>query len=138
VSVDVAASDTRVAAVSTFACPAHFDFPEQLDPDAMVERYRSIGAIRDDDFPPSRQDWLNGFTALSPVRTVDRISPRPLLLVHGDADDVVPVSHAHELYDKAGEPKDLRIIGGAGHRLRHVPEAVDIAKEWLEKFKIRH
>ena len=137
VSVDVAARDTRVAAVATFACPAHFDFPEQLDPDAMVERYRSIGAIRDADFPPSKEEWLNGFTALSPVSSVDRISPRPLLLVHGDADDVVPVSHAHEMYDKAGEPKELRIISGAGHRLRHVPEAVDIAKEWLEKFKNR-
>jgi fermentation-respiration switch protein FrsA (DUF1100 family) len=138
VIIDVAAGDTRVAAVSTFACPAYFDLPEKLDPDAMIERYRSIGAIRDDNFPPSREKWLNGFTALAPKRSVDRISPRPLLLVHGDADDVVPVNHAHELYDKAGEPKELRIISGAGHRLRHVPEAVDIAKAWLEQFKNRH
>jgi fermentation-respiration switch protein FrsA (DUF1100 family) len=135
VSIDVAAGDSRVTAVGTFACPAHFDFPQKFDAATMVEHYRSIGVIRDNDFPPSKEEWLKGFTEISPVRSVARIAPRPLLLIHGDRDDVVPLAHAHELYNSAGEPKELRIIKGAGHRLRHVKEAVDIAMEWLVKFK---
>jgi alpha-beta hydrolase superfamily lysophospholipase len=135
VSIDVAAGDKRVAAVGTFACPAHFDFPQKFDSAAMVEHYRSIGVIRDKDFPPSNEEWLKGFTAISPVHSVAGISPRPLLLVHGDSDDVVPLHHAHELFNNAGEPKKLEIIKGAGHRLRHVKEAVDIALKWLQEFK---
>jgi fermentation-respiration switch protein FrsA (DUF1100 family) len=135
VSIDVAARDKRVAAVGTFACPAHFDFPQKFDPAEMVEYYRSIGVIRDKDFPPSNEEWLKGFTSISPAHSVAGISPRPLLIVHGDSDDVVPLHHAYELFNNAGEPKKLEIIKGAGHRLRHVKEAVDIALKWLLKFK---
>jgi fermentation-respiration switch protein FrsA (DUF1100 family) len=135
VSIDVAAGDNRVTAVGTFACPARFDFPQKFNADTMVEHYRSIGVIRDKDFPPSKEEWLKGFSAVSPVSRIAKIAPRPLLLIHGDRDDVVPLDHAYELYNNAREPKELRIIKGAGHRLRHVKEAVDIALEWLEKFK---
>lgn len=44
-----------------------------------------------------------------------KISPRPMLIIHGSEDPVVPVQDAHMLYDKAGEPKKLVIIDGAGH-----------------------
>ena len=39
----------------------------------------------------------------------------PLLVLHGDRDDVVPVSQARALFDAAPEPKQLRIFGDAGH-----------------------
>jgi len=44
-----------------------------------------------------------------------RISPVPLLVVHGDADHFFPVSHAEALYDAAGDPKELWIEPGYGH-----------------------
>jgi fermentation-respiration switch protein FrsA (DUF1100 family) len=135
VSIEVSAGDRRVTAVGTFACPARFELPEKFDAATMVAHYRSIGVIRDANFPPSDEEWLQGFSALAPVRIVSKIAPRPLLLIHGDNDDVVPLSHAYELYKNAGEPKELRIIKRAGHRLRHEKEAVAIALKWIEKFK---
>jgi fermentation-respiration switch protein FrsA (DUF1100 family) len=54
-----------------------------------------------------------------------------VLLIHGDKDDLVPVEHAHKLFEKAGEPKKLVIIPGAGHRLRFEHKAVNAALDWL-------
>lgn len=39
----------------------------------------------------------------------------PVLIIHGDQDDMVPVDMAYELYDAAGGEKELLIIPGAGH-----------------------
>jgi hypothetical protein len=39
----------------------------------------------------------------------------PLLVVHGDRDDIVPVAHGRALFDAAPEPKRLEIVRGAGH-----------------------
>jgi pimeloyl-ACP methyl ester carboxylesterase len=51
----------------------------------------------------------------SPVEVVGRISPIPLLLVHGDADHYFPVEHPQALYDAAREPKELWLLEGFGH-----------------------
>lgn len=44
-----------------------------------------------------------------------RIAPTPLLVVHGDADELFPVEHGYALYAAAGEPKQLWIVPGFGH-----------------------
>jgi len=132
VSVYVAANDPRVSSLITFACPAEFSFlTDKKRATATIDHFRSIGVIRDAGFPPSVDEWLNGFSAVSPLKWIDKISPRPLLLIHGDQDDLVPVAHARELYKKAREPKKLAIIPGAGHRLRLEQEAVNTALDWL-------
>jgi dipeptidyl aminopeptidase/acylaminoacyl peptidase len=55
---------------------------------------------------------------LSQVRPLDdvaQISPRALLLVHGELDGLVGVDNAHTLFEAAGEPKELYIIPNAEH-----------------------
>ena len=132
VSVYVAAGDKRVAAVVAGACPAEFGDWTRAEPRPLIEHFRSIGAIRDKDFPSSPQDWLDGFEIVKPIDYIAQISPRPLLIVHGSADDIVSVEDAHRLYAKAGEPKELSIVEGAGHRLRHDERAMAMILGWLK------
>ncbi|MBC8274557.1 MAG: prolyl oligopeptidase family serine peptidase [Chloroflexi bacterium] len=133
VSVYVAANDPRVSSLATFACPAEFSFlTDKQRARATVDHFRSIGVIRDADFPPSVDEWLEGFSVVSPLRWIDRISPHPLLLIHGDKDDLVPVEHAYKLYERAGEPKELAIIPDVGHRLRLEEKAITAALDWLK------
>ena len=133
VSIYVASQDRRVSSIVTCACPAEFTFFTQADdPQSFIEHFRSIGTIRDKDFPHSIEEWLSGFRLISPVKYVAEIAPRPLLLVHGSEDEVVEVTHAHKLYDRAGEPKQLIIIDGAGHRLRQDDRAMAIVIDWLK------
>ena len=43
----------------------------------------------------------------TPYDVVDRIAPRPLLLIHGTGDWAVDWAHSEALYAKAGGPRDL-------------------------------
>jgi pimeloyl-ACP methyl ester carboxylesterase len=62
----------------------------------------------------------------SPVEVVPRISPIPVLFVHGDRDHYFPVEHPKALYEAAREPKELWLIEGFGHAERSAtPELVD-------------
>jgi len=133
VSIYVAAQDDRVSSVVACACPAEFTLLTKADnPSPLVDHFRSIDVIRDSDFPPSAQEWLTGFKLLSPINYVAGIFPRPLLLVHGSQDETVKVSDARRLYARAGEPKQLIIVDGAGHRLRQSDEAMAIVLGWLK------
>jgi fermentation-respiration switch protein FrsA (DUF1100 family) len=51
----------------------------------------------------------------APIRHVAEISPRPLFLIHGDADKVIPSWMSEKMFERAGEPKSLWIVPGAGH-----------------------
>jgi uncharacterized protein len=39
----------------------------------------------------------------------------PVLIIHGDRDEIVPLDHAQLLYGAAAEPKRLFVVRGAGH-----------------------
>jgi dipeptidyl aminopeptidase/acylaminoacyl peptidase len=133
VSVYTAAHDTRVSSVVICACPAEFRSLSQREaPLDTIQRFREIGSIRDKDFPPSIEEWQRGFETITPINWIDKISPRPLLLVHGDADELIPLEHAHRLYQKAEEPKELKVIPGAMHKLRLEPAAMDYIMDWLK------
>lgn len=61
--------------------------------------------------------WRYGyqFEAVRPVDVVGEIAPRPLLIIHGAADALIPVEQGQRLYDAAGEPKELWIVPDAIH-----------------------
>jgi len=133
VSIYTAARDKRVASVASCACPAEFTlFAKAYEPQSLIDHFRRIGAIRNRDFPPSVEEWLNGFKLISPIQYTARIAPRPLLLMHGSQDEVVEVTHAHQLYARAREPKQIIIVDGAGHRLRQDERAMAIVISWLK------
>jgi uncharacterized protein len=134
VSLYVAAQDKRVSGVAACACPADFRaISEVEDIQKSLNYFRKIGIIRDSNFPPSINAWLNGFRKIDALHSVAEISPRPLILVHATDDPVVPVLNAKKLYEKAGEPKNLVIVDGAEHRLRRDAKAMEKVLQFLKK-----
>lgn len=61
--------------------------------------------------------WRFGyrFGSVRPIEAVAALSPRPLLLIHGGGDSLIPVSHAHQLFEMAHEPKELWIVPNVEH-----------------------
>jgi uncharacterized protein len=51
----------------------------------------------------------------SPLPLVSKISPIPLLIIHGDEDQVVPLSHGQALFAAAAQPKEMWVVRGGGH-----------------------
>jgi fermentation-respiration switch protein FrsA (DUF1100 family) len=54
-----------------------------------------------------------------PVDVIGRISPRPILIIHGLADFVVPVDNSKRNFKAAHEPKQLWLVPGAKHASAH-------------------
>ncbi len=50
-----------------------------------------------------------------PIDEIDDISPRPILIVHGELDKIIPVDNARQLYQAANDPKYIYIVPSAGH-----------------------
>lgn len=69
------------------------------------------------DLASALSGWCYGYTfdAVRPLDVIDRIAPRPLLMIHGSQDTTIPVDHAHRLYAAAGPGKALWIVDGAKH-----------------------
>jgi fermentation-respiration switch protein FrsA (DUF1100 family) len=85
--------------------------------------------------------WRYGyrFGAVRPIEAIAALSPRPLLLIHGAADSLIPVSHAHELFAAAHEPKQRWIVEGAEHcgayftdRSGYVARTAEFFRQYLE------
>jgi dipeptidyl aminopeptidase/acylaminoacyl peptidase len=74
-------------------------------------------------------------TAASPVNAIRRIAPTPVLLVHGGADEVIPIRHAERLLEQGGPNTRLWILEGYGHTqgVRLVPRC-DIASPMRAEF----
>lgn len=131
VAICAAGEDERVAGVAALSARADFDDWAQ-HPRRFLEHAREIGAIRDASFPSDPERWVRELKEIRPLALVAKLAPRPLLLVQGSEDDEVPALDARALADWHGSA-ELRIIPGAGHRLRHDPRAVAILIGWLER-----
>ena len=70
---------------------------------------------------------------LDPLGAAARYSG-PALILHGDADESVPVSEAHAYARRMGQRAQVRIIPGADHtynRLDWEAEVIRCSREWL-------
>jgi len=80
---------------------------------------------------------MKGFDEIYSNKWIDKLSPRPILIIHGDQDDVVSPTSTFNLYERAGDPKEIMIIKGAGHRLRISEQAMNYAFDWLKFHNFR-
>jgi len=117
VAIVTAANDHRIKAVAVWDTPGNYK-----------RNLRALRSLRGNIFiriyiwlQRSRYrgknilDQMKNLSHLDPIDHVKEISPRPLLIIHRKNDFIVPVDHAHEIYEQAGEPKKLVIAEGWKH-----------------------
>ena len=127
------ARDQRINSLILAACPADIGFLINRDNlEETIGRLRNIGIIRDPGFPRNPLEWMNRALSLRPQENIPRVSPRPVLILHGTKDELIPPEHAHGLYRAAREPRKLHLVEGAGHRLRQYDRITDLAVDWLK------
>ena len=111
-AIGAAADDPDVRGVAALGAPADFD-DWATHPRRLLEHARDVGIIDDPLFPPSVEAWSKELRELRAVAAAPRLAPRPLLVVHGSDDDLVPAFDARVLCDAHGAA-ELRIVSGAG------------------------
>ena len=130
-AICAAAEHPSVLGVAALGAPADFD-DWASHPRRLLEHARDVGIIKEATFPPSVEAWGRELRELSAIASAPKLAPRPLLVVHGSDDDLVPVFDARVIVDAHGDA-ELRIMRGAGHRLRHDPRAVAVLLGWLDR-----
>jgi len=122
----------RVAAVATIAAVADTAlFRDELSPEAL-EEWRRTGT----------RPWREGSLKLSFLEDVERLDipaaigriERPLLVLHGEADDVVPPAHAGVIAARGADPVRVEMFAGVGHRFEEpgaLQALLDVLDGWL-------
>ena len=128
-----ASMEPSVAALVTVAAPVHPEnFPRRVLTVAQLQEWRERG------FTLYNGQRLN----VSLLEDLERLDvPRaarevkcPVLILHGDADPVVPVGEAHELHECLAGNKRLSILNGSDHRISDpvlMQRALGESFDWL-------
>ena len=130
-AITAASLTEEISGVAAISAPSDFRDWAQ-DPDQLLQYSRTVGAISDPDFPQDESSWVEEIELIRPVEAAGEINKKPLLVVHGASDQVVPSFDARVLADSHGDA-DLRIIDGGTHRLRFDPRASAIIIGWLDR-----
>ncbi|UMZ73437.1 alpha/beta hydrolase [Natranaerofaba carboxydovora] len=134
VSSYIASEDSRIKGLVLAACPADFEelfLESKLDD--VIKEFRDRGILRDLEFPSDSKGWLQDIHDIKPIKYIAKVTPTPILIVHGDEDELISYQKAYDIYKKALEPKEIKIIPGAKHQLRKDERAVKTCIEWLSQ-----
>ncbi len=124
---------TRVRAVGVFFPPTDFvNWKEGQpgDPKILVPLLFVGGGTGKTDAEIMEQARLS-----SPLHRVTKPEP-PFLLIHGDADPVVPIEHSRKLVKaiaEAGGKSELIVKRGGGHPWLTMNEEVKVLADWFDR-----
>jgi putative redox protein len=130
-AVCAAAADGRIGGAATIAGPADFS-DWAANPRRLLLHARAAGVIDEGAYSTDFDRWTSGLAGISAEHAAEALAPRPLLVVHGTDDDIVPSLDARAVAAAHGAG-DLRMINRASHHLRHDPRAIAILLGWLDR-----
>jgi uncharacterized protein len=124
VSLLRASMEPGVAAMVTWATPFHLD-------DLRSKKERN----EESEYPLPAEPFFADLSKHRLLPLLPKISN--ILIIHGEADETVPVDQAWEIFHSVNEPKEIHVIEGADHRLlqpAHRQRAIDLTAQWFKKY----
>lgn len=131
VSWSVVAKDSRIKAFASCSSPS--DLTGMRIIEEGIKYAKKIGILRINDVDKARKELRIDSQKLNPLKWAEKISPRPVLIIHGAQDDLIPVKNAYELYEKAKEPKKILIFENTDHVIRNNEDAMNTVADWIVK-----
>ncbi|MHB1424753.1 MAG: alpha/beta fold hydrolase [Gemmataceae bacterium] len=140
-------TSSRVQAVACFFPPTDFlNYGEEgkfaFDEDSVLANYRTAIDVREQDKKTKRLEHLADQAKiealcrrLSPITHVSSDAP-PTLIIHGDADKLVPIQQAEAMVarlKKSGVPAKLVVKKGAGHGWDGMDKDMGTILDWFDE-----
>lgn len=117
----LAAVDERVDAAALLVAGGRWDLVVADSQHPSAQSIRELGLS---------SDQIRQVTAtIDPVNFVGHIAPRPLLMVNGDKDEIIPRACAEALHAAAGEPK--QVIWYQGGHVNVPLDVINTVLQWL-------
>jgi acetyl esterase/lipase len=128
----VTRQSSRVVCAVSFAGPTDWSLLEEVE--HKHPAYRLL--LGYEPGTPAEEMAADAKKHVSPINFVSDDDP-PVMQVHGDEDDVVPIAHArrmHERLGSAGVASELVVIPGANHGVAGAgPQVTDRAETFVRK-----
>jgi len=125
------ALDQRIKAAVSIAAPGDFKTLPPPDETRLASVVKFLNGIT---VKGAVSQWRVLGERLNPVDFVGKIAPRPILIIQGDQDAVVPAVQAQKIYSHANQPKELCMIKGADHVFtRNRRELVEKITGWAKQ-----
>ena len=132
----IAARDKRVRALALRVPVFNTEFISQLAGfKKIAEIMEDTGSIR---YPKGelKKMYQEQTKEHNPWNYVDKISPRPLLIVGSSRDTIIPPDGVFALYERAKQPKEFYEVKGGDHNLSnttHREEAFTVISEFFSR-----
>jgi pimeloyl-ACP methyl ester carboxylesterase len=133
-AIETSALDDRVKAVVTIAAPARLDDFGRLANSDIEREFTRFLAVTSAEF---RRQLKQAAERLGPLDLISAISPRPVLIVHGGADEWVPPTQGRQLHACAASPRDYAEIRGANHAVAGRCTTCGWASTWTSTIRRR-
>ena len=140
VAILTAARDERIRALCTWSTPAEFralqNAAKIVFGEIEIEKLVAKSYI---DLPSGDRigrEFLIDAPKHNILESVVKISPRPLLIIHGTMDPYIPIWQAEKLYKGAKEPKQKFFVDGADHTFNRWDwqwAVIRHTADWFEK-----
>lgn len=141
IAILTAAQDERIKAICTWSTPAELkelqDTAKNIFGEMKIEKLIIKKYI---DLPSGDRigkKFLIDALKHNILESIEKISPRPILIIHGTKDQLVPVSHAEKLFEKAKDNKEIFLVKDADHTFNRWDwqwEVINYTTKWFEKF----
>ena len=120
ISIFKGAADLRVKALALWATPSHIGDKKDVE---------------DAENPPLREEFYRDLEQYDGREAIKNLGN--CLILHGETDELVPLSQAKELYASALSPKHLEVFPRGDHRFtnpQHRRRAIRMSLEWFQKY----
>jgi len=130
-AINAASTCEELKGVAAVSPPS--DFNDWIkEPKDLLSYARKVGVISDSNYPENENEWIQELSEIQTIESAGAMEEKPLLVLHGADDRVVPSFDARVIADAHGSA-DLRIIEGATHRLRFDPRTTAVLIGWLDR-----
>ena len=107
-----ASSDSRIKRLISLSGMVH---TKRFTEEEFGEETPDAGLMWEDEDCPLSSAYVNDLTTIDTVIGKATDIHVPWLLIHGDADDVVPIEESREIFAQANEPKEILELPGVNH-----------------------
>lgn len=131
-----ASRNPGVAAVCTWAAPVDLEetFVRLARP-LLDEGDEVLKIPEGDGYYLLKRSFFDDLLQYDVLTAAGKISPRPILVVHGTADETVDFNQGMKLFEAAREPKSRLFVDGADHIfLRHYDEVEGETLKWIYNY----
>lgn len=126
-----ASSDDRISRLISLAGMVHTAKFAEVE---FGEETPDQGCMWEDEECPLSSTFVDDMNAIGTVVGKASDIHVPWLLIHGDADDVVPIEESREIFAQANEPKKFVELPGVGHVFAEegLAPMIDSVVSWLK------